>query len=106
MIFSTIILQATTQQGSSLMSLLPLLLVFVVFYFFMIRPQMRKQKELKTYRDALKKGDKVITNGGLYGKITEISDLTVKIEIAPNVSVKVDKFAILKDPSDLATQKQ
>ena len=105
MIFSIILLQATSGQGSY-MSLLPLLLVFVVFYFFMIRPQMRKQKELKAYRDALKKGDKVITTGGMYGKITEISDLTINIEIAPNVSVKVDKFAILKDPSDLAAQKQ
>lgn len=87
------------------MQFLPLVLVIVVFYFFMIRPQMKRQKELKNYREALSKGDKVVTTGGLYGKITEVNDQYVQIEIAPNVQVKVDKFAILKDPSDLAAQK-
>lgn len=87
------------------MQFLPLVLVIVVFYFFMIRPQMKRQKELKNYREALSKGDKVVTTGGLYGKITEVSDQYVQIEIAQNVQVKVDKFAILKDPSDLAAQK-
>lgn len=101
---ATVLLQAA---GSSnpMMSLLPLVLIFVVFYFFMIRPQMKRQKELKTYRDGLQKGDRVVTTGGLYGKITEVSDQTVHIEISPNIHVKVDKFAVLKDSSDLATQK-
>ncbi|MDD4032716.1 MAG: preprotein translocase subunit YajC [Bacteroidales bacterium] len=100
---ATVLLQATS--ANPMMSLLPLVLIFVVFYFFMIRPQMKRQKELKTYRDALQKGDRVVTTGGLYGKITEVSDTTIHMEIAPNVHVKVDKYAVLKDPTDLESQK-
>ena len=84
---------------------LPLLLIIVVFYFFMIRPQMKKQKELKTYRDALQKGDKVVTTGGIYGKLTGVSENTVEVEIANGITIKIDKYAILKDSSDLANQK-
>ncbi|MCA1741290.1 MAG: preprotein translocase subunit YajC [Bacteroidales bacterium] len=87
-----------------LTGLLPLLLVFVVFYFFMIRPQMRKQKELTTYRNAISKGDKVITTGGIYGKVVEVSDNVITIEIANDVKIRVDKGAILKDPSDVGTR--
>ena len=86
-------------------SFLPLILIIFVFYFFMIRPQMRKQKELKNYRSALQKGDKVVTTGGIYGKITGISDHTVDVEIAGGVIIKIDKYAILKDSTDLANQK-
>jgi preprotein translocase subunit YajC len=72
----------------------------------MIRPQVKRQKELKNYRNALAKGDKVITTGGIYGKITDIKDQTVTVEIADNVRVRVDKNAILKDTTDLeAVQK-
>jgi len=102
-----IILQAQAAPGSPnpLTSLLPLILIIVVFYFFMIRPQVRRQKELKNYRSALQKGDKVITTGGIYGKITDIKDQTVTVEIADNIRIKVDKNAILKDTTDLATGK-
>ncbi len=97
---------APAGQGSPnmLTGLLPLLLVFVVFYFFMIRPQMRKQKELTTYRNAISKGDKVITTGGIYGKVVEVNDNVVSIEIANDVRIRVDKSAILKDPSDVAAR--
>jgi preprotein translocase subunit YajC len=95
----TIILQATGQNP--LMSFLPLLLIIVVFYFFMIRPQMKRQKEMKNFRESLKKGDKVITSGGIYGRIVEMQDTTVFIEIDTNVKIKVDKAALLKDPSDI-----
>lgn len=93
-------------QGSPSMltGLLPLLLVFVVFYFFMIRPQMRKQKELTTYRNAITRGDKVITTGGIYGKVVEVSDNVITIEIANDVKIRVDKNAILKDPSEVAAK--
>jgi preprotein translocase subunit YajC len=87
-----------------LTSLLPLLLVFVVFYFFMIRPQMKKQKELSTFRNAISKGDKVITTGGIYGKVIEVADNIVTIEIANDVKVRVDKNAVLRDPSDMQTK--
>lgn len=97
-----IFLQQTTGQPNPLSSLLPLLLIVVVFYFFMIRPQMKRQKELKNYRNALQKGDKIITTGGIYGKITDVKDQTVTVEIADNVRIKVDKNALLKDPEDVA----
>ena len=108
MTISHILLQAAPAGGGAmggLGSFLPLLLIIFVFYFFMIRPQMRKQKELKNYREALQKGDKIVTTGGIYGKITGISENTVDVEIAGGVTIKIDKFAILKDSTDLANQK-
>jgi preprotein translocase subunit YajC len=84
-------------------SLIFLLLIIVVFYFFMIRPQVKKQKEATNFRNALKKGDKVTTTGGIYGKITDVKDRTVTLEIADNVLVKVDKTAVVADPGDQAT---
>jgi len=85
-------------------SLLPLILVFVVFYFFMIRPQMRKQKELTNYRNAIAKGDRIITTGGIYGKVVEVAANIVTVEIANDVKIRVDKNAILKDQSDAAAR--
>jgi preprotein translocase subunit YajC len=107
MTISYILLQAPAGEGAmgGLGGFLPLLLIVVVFYFFLIRPQMRKQKELKNYREALQKGDKVVTTGGIYGKITSISDNTVDVEITNGVTIKIDKYAILKDSTDLANQK-
>lgn len=99
-----IIAQAT--QGQSMFSmLLPMLLIIVVFYFFMIRPQIKRQKELQKFRSALQKGDKVVTTGGIYGKIEEIKDNIIMLEIAPSVKVKVDKSVVLKDISDAPVQK-
>lgn len=91
-------------QSNALVTFLPLLLVFVVFYFFMIRPQMKKQKELANYRSSIGKGDKVITTGGIYGKVVEVADNVVTIEIANDVKIRVDKNAILRDPSDVAAR--
>jgi preprotein translocase subunit YajC len=71
----------------------------------MIRPQMKKQKELKTYRDSLSKGDKIVTTGGIYGKVLDIKEQTITMEIAENVRIKIDKNAVLKDNTDLANQK-
>ena len=84
-----------------LFSLLPIILVFVVFYFFMIRPQMRKQKELNTYRNALAKGDKIITTGGIYGRVLEVKDNIVIMDAGGDVKLKVDKSAVLKDSSEI-----
>lgn len=101
-----IYLQAAPAQGSPniMTGLLPLILVFVVFYFFMIRPQMRKQKELTNYRNAIAKGDRIITTGGIYGKVVEVAANIVTVEIANDVKVRVDKNAILKDQSDAAAR--
>jgi preprotein translocase subunit YajC len=71
----------------------------------MIRPQMKRQKDLKNYRESLNKGDKVVTTGGIYGKVLDIKDQTVTVEIADNVRIKIDKNAILKDNTDLSAQK-
>ena len=101
-----IYLQAAPAQGSPniMTGLLPLILVFVVFYFFMIRPQMRKQKELTNYRNAIAKGDRVITTGGIYGKVVDVTANVVTVEIANDVKIRVDKNAILKDQSDAAAR--
>jgi preprotein translocase subunit YajC len=95
---------ATSGEGNSgmLMQLLPFLLIIVVFYFFMIRPQVKRQKELRKYRESLKKGDKVVTTGGIYGKVTEVKESHVVIEIANDVNIKVDKAGIIMDMSDAA----
>ncbi len=87
-------------KGPGLQSLVFLVLIIVVFYFFMIRPQVKKQKEATNYRSSLKKGDKVSTSGGIYGKINDVKDNTVTLEIAENIIVKVDKSAVTPDASD------
>jgi preprotein translocase subunit YajC len=89
----------TTGQSNPLVTFLPLILVFVVFYFFMIRPQMKKQKEMTSYRNSLKKGDKVITTGGIYGKISDVKDNYVTVEVGGDIKLKIDKSALLKDPT-------
>lgn len=93
------------QEPNPLASFLPLLLIILVFYLFMIRPQMKRQKELKTYRSSLQKGDKIITTGGIYGKVTDVKEQTVTAEIAENIRIKIDKNAILKDTGDLGARK-
>jgi preprotein translocase subunit YajC len=98
-ILSVLAINAAPGQGSSLIALLPLILVFVVFYFFMIRPQMKKQKEMNEYRNSLKRGDKVITTGGIYGRVNEVKDNYIMIDAGGNVELKVDKNAVIKDPS-------
>ena len=79
--------------------------MIVVFYFFMIRPQVKKQKEMRNFRDNLEKGDKVITTGGIYGKINNISENIITMDIGNGVTIKVDKNAIVKDNTDLQQQK-
>ncbi|MEY3654684.1 MAG: hypothetical protein RL739_2854 [Pseudomonadota bacterium] len=82
--------------GSSLMSMLPLLLMFVVLYFVMIRPQMKRQKEHKAMIDALAKGDEVATVGGLLGKISRIGDTTLGLELATGVEVHLQRSAVVQ----------
>ena len=81
------------QGGDSLMSLLPIILMFVILYFLMIRPQMKKAKEHRTMIDALAKGDEVIAVG-ILGRIEKISDNYVSLEIAPNTTIQVQKQAV------------
>ena len=79
---------------SSLMSMLPLVLMFVVLYFVMIRPQMKKQKEHRTMVEALAKGDEVVTAGGLLGKVSKLDDNFISVEIANGVEVKLQRSAV------------
>lgn len=96
-----LMMQPQGQEANPWMSMLPLLLIIVVFYFFMIRPQMKRQKEIRKFRESLAKGDKVVTTGGIYGKITEIKETTVILEVAKDVNITVDKAGIIKDMSDV-----
>ena len=77
-----------------LVSFLPLIVLFGIFYFMLIRPQMKRAKESRTMIAALAKGDEVLTNGGLLGRIEDIADQFVTLEIAPNVVVKLQKQAV------------
>jgi len=81
---------------SSLMSLLPLVLMFVVLYFVMIRPQMKRQKEHRAMVEALAKGDEVATSGGLVGRVTKLGDTYLGVEIAQGVEVQVQRSAVVQ----------
>jgi preprotein translocase subunit YajC len=81
---------------SSIMSLLPLVLMFVVLYFIMIRPQMKRQKEHKSMVEALAKGDEVATSGGLLGRVTRLGDTYLGVEIAPGIEVQVQRSAVVQ----------
>ncbi len=80
--------------GSGLLTLLFFLAIIVIFYFFMIRPQQKRQKKEKEAREALQKGDKVVTIGGIHGKIVEKRDHTFVISIAPDTNIEVEQTAI------------
>ena len=92
--------QGTEGSGSSsLLSFLPLVLIILVFYLFFIRPQMKKSKDQKKFRESLKKGDKVITIGGIHGKIAEIDETTVVLEVGNQMRLTFEKSAIALDSS-------
>lgn len=101
-----VILQQDAGAGAGNWSFLVMMgLIFVVMYFFMIRPQQKKQKELVKFRSNLEKGDKVVTIGGLYGVIAEVKEKYVLVEVDSNVKLRVDKSAIVKDIADLPASK-
>ncbi|MGE0078041.1 MAG: preprotein translocase subunit YajC [Bacteroidales bacterium] len=97
----TLLFVILQQQANPWMTFLMFGLIIVVFYFFMIRPQMKRQKELRKFQESLSKGDKVIIAGGIYGKITEIKEEYAVVEIDNNTSVKVIKSTIIRDASDI-----
>lgn len=93
--------------GSALGAFVPIILIFIIFYFLLIRPQMKKQKEHQKMVSELKTGDKVVTSGGIYGLITNVRDTTVTLKIAENVKIELDRTsvgAIIKS-SDSGDQK-
>ena len=99
-----ILLQTAPQQGGNAAGgwtmWVMLLLIFVIMWFFMIRPQRKQQKELQKFRDGLKKGDKVVTIGGIYGTVVEIKDKSVLVEVDKDVKMRVDKNAVQGDFSE------
>jgi preprotein translocase subunit YajC len=93
------ILLLTPQEGGGggLGAFLPLILIIVVFYLFFIRPQMKKQKDLRKYRESLRKGDKVITIGGIHGKIVEEQEKTFTIEVEGGIRLRIERSAVAMD---------
>ena len=99
------ILLQTPAGGSQWSGILMMVVIVAIFYFFMIRPQQKKQKEIQKSREALKTGDKVITAGGIYGKIKEIGDTYMLIEVADGVRIRVDKTSIFASAEHAQQQK-
>jgi preprotein translocase subunit YajC len=95
---ATILLQASAGGLGSYGSLVPMVLIIVVFYFFMIRPQVKKQKDQKKYVEELKKGDRVITTAGIHGRIIDLNDTTFLVEVE-NGKIRFDKSAISLESS-------
>ncbi len=85
---------APATGGADWLSLLPLILIFVLFYFMLIRPQMKRAKEHKAMIEALQKGDEVVTAGGTVGRVTKVGDGYVTLQVADNVEIQVQKQAI------------
>ncbi len=102
-----ILLQAAQGGASSWMNIGMIVLIFVIFYFFMIRPQSKRQKEIRKFQDSLGNGKKVITQGGIYGTIREVKEDYVVLEISEGVKIRVSKgmvFASPEDASQVTTQ--
>ncbi len=87
---------AAAGGASSLMQFLPLVLMFVVLYFIMIRPQMKRQKEHKAMIDALAKGDEVVIGGGILGRVSKISDSLIHVEVAKDVEIQVQRSSVVQ----------
>lgn len=102
-----ILLQAAPSGSMGGMSgtLLMMVAIFAVFYFFMIRPQQKKQKELQKSREAMKAGDKVVTSGGIHGRIREVGDTWFLVEVADGVKLKFEKGSVYASPGDIAQTK-
>jgi preprotein translocase subunit YajC len=93
-IISPAFAQAAPSGDPGYIGLLPIVLMFVLLYFLMIRPQMKRAKEQKAMTEALQKGDEVVTAGGVLGRITKVSDAYISLEIAPNTEISVQKAAV------------
>ena len=92
------------EDTSGMLNIAFLVAIFVIFYFFMIRPQNKKRKELQNMRESLKKGDSVITIGGIHGKVAEIKTTTIVLSVDANTKIKVDKSSVSMDDSTKLTE--
>ena len=102
-LLNTILLQAAA--GGSWSGMIMIIAMIAIFYFFMIRPQQKKQKEIRKAREAMKSGDKVVTAGGIYGRIKEVKETTFIVEIASGVTIKIDKGSVYPTVEDAVAQK-
>jgi preprotein translocase subunit YajC len=101
-----VLLDAAPQSGAANWTMpLMLVAVFAIMYFMMIRPQQKRQKEIQKMRESLKVGDKVVTAGGIHGKIKEVNDTDFLIEIAENVRIRVDRASVFVSSSDAQASK-
>lgn len=106
MLTNFILLQEQAAQGGGWSSMIMIVALIVVFYFFMIRPQQKRQKEIRKFREGLKIGDKVITAGGIYGKIRNVNDTTFQIEISEGVKIIIDKGSVYPSAAEAAQASQ
>ena len=97
--FNTILMAQPQGNSNPIMSFLPLILIAIVFYFFMIRPQTKRMKDQKNFITNLKKGDKIVTVGGIHGKIAEVNDDTFLMEVENGVKMKIDKVSVSLEDS-------
>lgn len=103
---ATILLQAAQGGGSGMMSIVMIVALFAIFYFFMIRPQQKRQKEIKKFRESLGPDSKIVTAGGIYGTIKEVRDLYFVVEIANGVRIRIDKGSVYPSANDAAQAAQ
>lgn len=99
---NNLILLQTPAGDSGMTSLIMIVLLIVIFYFFMIRPQSQKQKKINQFRQGLQKGDKVMTAGGIYGKIREVKEKVVVLEITKGVDITIDINSVYQSAQDVA----
>ena len=104
-LLNVLLMMPSGGEGSGYSSILMLVAIVVIFYFFMIRPQSARAKKEKQFREALKKGQKVITISGMHAKVVEVKETSVILEISSNVNVEVEKSAVAIDLSNTETKK-
>lgn len=99
-------LQDAAAQGGGFSGIIMIVLLLLVFWLFMIRPQQKRQKEIKKFRDGLTKGDKIVTAGGIFGKITDVNDNSFVVEIAPSVKITIDKGSVYPSAAEASQDAQ
>ena len=100
-IILNVLLQAAPAEGGGTMTMIMIGAMIVIFYFFLIRPQQKRQKDLQKSREAMKVGDKVVTAGGIHGRIKEVAETSMLIEVAEGVRLRVDKNSVFSSPEDI-----